>query len=308
MKFTIYQESRVGKRRNNQDRLAHCYSRDALLMVVADGMGGHLHGEVAAQIAVQYMTEVFQREAKPRLADPFMFLAQGLAKAHQAVQDYSIGRRLPEAESPRTTCVACVVQDSVAYWAHAGDSRLYVLRGGRVQAKTRDHSTVQAMIDEGKLTPDQAVNHPLRNRVYSCLGGQQAPHIDYSRKTTLQEGDAVILCSDGVWAPLDDLLLAKSLQEVDVMHAVPPLLEEAERLAGPNCDNLSVVAMRWGENYGDTDLGGPSTVETETMAFDSHSTQMPEFGQRRAPLPELTDEDIESAIDEIRAAIRKNSN
>lgn len=304
MKFTIYQESRVGKRRNNQDRIAHCYSRDALLMVVADGMGGHLHGEVAAQIAVQYMTEAFQREAKPRLADPFMFLAQGLAKAHQAVQDYSIARRLPEAESPRTTCVACVVQDSVAYWAHAGDSRLYVLRGGRVQAKTRDHSTVQAMIDDGRLTPDQAVNHPLRNRVYSCLGGQQAPQVDFSRKTTLQEGDAVVLCSDGVWAPLDDLRLAKALQDEDVMHAVPPLLEEAERGGGPNCDNLSIVAMRWGENYGEET---PTTVETETMAFDSHSTQMPEFGQRRAPLPELTDEDIENAIDEIRAAIRKNS-
>ena len=109
MKFTIYQESRVGKRRNNQDRLAHCYSRDALLMVVADGMGGHLHGEVAAQIAVQYLTEAFQREAKPRLADPFMFLAGNLQNAHQAVQDYAVAKRLPEPESPRTTCVAALL-------------------------------------------------------------------------------------------------------------------------------------------------------------------------------------------------------
>ncbi len=305
MKFTIYQESRVGQRRNNQDRIAHCYSRDALFMVVADGMGGHLHGEVAAQIAVQYMTEVFQREAMPRLADPFMFLANGLSKAHQAVQDYGIAKHLPEAESPRTTCVACVVQDSIAYWAHAGDSRLYVVRDGRVLAKTRDHSTVQAMIDDGRITPEQAVNHPLRNRVYSCLGGQQEPQIDFSRKTTLRAGDVIALCSDGVWSPLTDQLIAMSLDGADVLLAVPPLLAEAERAGGPNCDNLSLIAMHWGENYGEE---APTTVETQAMSFDSHSTQMPDFDQRRPELPELTDEDIERAIDEIREAIRRNSN
>ncbi|MFN3496334.1 MAG: PP2C family protein-serine/threonine phosphatase, partial [Hydrogenophaga sp.] len=74
MRFTIFQDSRVGKRKSNQDRMAYSYSRDALLMVVADGMGGHFQGEVAAQIAVQYLVESFQREAKPRLNDPFLFL------------------------------------------------------------------------------------------------------------------------------------------------------------------------------------------------------------------------------------------
>ena len=157
MKFTIYQESRVGKRRNNQDRLAHCYSREALLMVVADGMGGHLHGEVAAQIAVQYLTEAFQREAKPRLADPFMFLAGGLQNAHQAVQDYALAKHLPEPESPRTTCVACVVQDSIAYWAHAGDSRLYVLRDGRVL--TQDPRPLDRAVDGRRRPADRRRRH-----------------------------------------------------------------------------------------------------------------------------------------------------
>ena len=305
MKFTIYQESRVGRRRNNQDRLGHSYSRDALLMVVADGMGGHLHGEVAAQIAVQYLTEVFQRAAKPRLADPFRFLADGLTKAHLAVQDYAIAKHLPEAESPRTTCVACIVQDSVAYWAHVGDSRLYVLREGRILTRTRDHSTVQAMIDDGRLTEAQAASHPMRNRVYSCLGGQHEPQIEFSRKTTLQAGDVIALCSDGVWGPLDDQYFVGSLSGADVMQAAPPLLDEAERAGGAKCDNLSLIAMRWGENYGEE---APATaVETQSMPFDAHSTQMPDFVQRRAPLPELTDEDIECAIDEIRNAIRKNS-
>ena len=304
MKFTIYQESRVGKRRNNQDRLAHCYSREALLMVVADGMGGHLHGEVAAQIAVQYLTEAFQREAKPRLSDPFMFLAGGLQNAHQAVQDYALAKRLPEAESPRTTCVACIVQDSIAYWAHAGDSRLYALRDGRILTRTRDHSTVQSMIDDGQLTPAEAMHHPLRNRIYSCLGGQQNPQFDFSRKTTLQSGDVIALMSDGVWGPLEDLQITSALYGRDVMQAVPALIDEAERSGGANCDNLSLVAMSWGENYGEETL---QAIETQSLPLDGHSTQMPEFDRRSAPLPELTDEDIENAIDEIRNAIQKHS-
>lgn len=304
MKFTIYQESRVGKRRNNQDRLAHCYSRDALLMVVADGMGGHLHGEVAAQIAVQYLTEAFQREAKPRLTDPFMFLAGSLQNAHRAVQDYALAKRLPEAESPRTTCVACIIQDSIAYWAHAGDSRLYVLREGRALTKTRDHSTVQSMIDEGHLTAAEAVSHPLRNRIYSCLGGVQNPQLDFSRKTTLQAGDVIALMSDGVWGPLPDQQIVAALHGRDVRQAVPRLLDEAERMGGPNCDNLSLVAMAWGENYGEEVT---TSVETQSLPFDGHSTQMPEFDHRSLPLPELSDDDIERAIDEIRNAIKKHS-
>ena len=158
MKFTIFHESRIGRRKSNQDRLSYCYSRESLLMVVADGMGGHLHGEVAAQIAVQYITEAFQREAHPQLKDPFLFLSGALTNAHHAILDYASDRFLPEA--PRTTCVACVVQDSIAYWAHAGDSRLYAIRGGRILAQTRDHSRVQRMVEDGLITPEAAVHHP----------------------------------------------------------------------------------------------------------------------------------------------------
>jgi serine/threonine protein phosphatase PrpC len=94
MKFSIYQESRTGKRANNEDRLAYCYSREALLMVVADGMGGHYYGEVAAQIAVQTLTEAFPREFKPRMRDPFMFLQKGMLNAHRAILDYADRHRL----------------------------------------------------------------------------------------------------------------------------------------------------------------------------------------------------------------------
>ena len=93
MRFTIYQESRTGRRASNQDRIAHCYSREALLMLVADGMGGHLHGEVAAQIAVQCIAERFQAEARPLLPDPQLFLARAIERAHHAILDHALDRQ-----------------------------------------------------------------------------------------------------------------------------------------------------------------------------------------------------------------------
>src|SRR5574338_599374 len=155
MRFTIYQESRIGQRRSNQDRIAYCYSRDALLMLVADGMGGHQHGEIAAQLAAQVITRSFQRDARPALREPALFLSRALTNAHHAILDYSFDRNL--AESPRTTIVACVVQEGVAWWAHAGDSRLYLLRHGHIHAQTRDHSRVQLMIDQGLLEAREAL-------------------------------------------------------------------------------------------------------------------------------------------------------
>jgi len=304
MKFTIYQESRVGKRQGNEDRIAYCYSREALLLVVADGMGGHLHGEVAAQIGVQFITEAFQREAKPNLADPIMFLTAAITNAHNAILDYAADRLLPEA--PRTTCVACVVQDSVAYWAHVGDSRLYAIRGDKVLAQTRDHSRVQRMVDDGQITAEEALVHPARNRIYSCLGGVQPPQIDFSKKTALATGDILVLCTDGVWGPLPGQEIITAMSGGNVMQAAPALLNLAEAKGGPNADNLSIIAMRWEEDYTGDTLG---SVSTHTLPVDSFTTQMEAFAKsgRKGgnPVPNLTDEEIERAIEEINTAIKK---
>jgi serine/threonine protein phosphatase PrpC len=303
MKFNIYQESRIGQRKTNQDRIAHCYSRDALLLVLADGMGGHLHGEVAAQIAVQYITESFQREARPTLADPFMFLSSSLGNAHNAILDYALERDLPEA--PRTTCVVCVIQDNIAFWAHAGDSRLYVLRGNRILAQTRDHSRVQMMVDEGLITEQEALNHPGRNRVFSCLGGNIPPQIDFSRKTPLMAGDTLVLCSDGFWSPLGNDTLVAGYAGHHVMEVTPRLMDQAEDIAGETGDNLSVISVTWEDGYGESPNSG--SIETQTMPEDEHSTQMNGFDKARAREADLTDEDIERAISEIQSAIHKYS-
>ncbi len=302
MKFTIYQESRPGKRANNEDRIAHCYSRDSLLMVVADGMGGHYYGEVAAQIAVQTLTGAFQREASPEIRDPFLFLQKAMTNAHHAILDFCSDHQLND--SPRTTCVACLIQNNVAYWAHAGDSRLYLLRGGKVLFHTRDHSRVQLLMDQGIINATQAALHPERNKVYCCLGGPQAPEIEFSRKTPLEAGDVLALCTDGVWGNMPDDLLATSLRQANLMKAVPILLSEAELRGGAHADNLSIVTVRWEVSYVEE---AASAISTQTMSRDTITTKLDEFGRNPKYKSELTEDEIERAIDEIRTAIHKYS-
>ena len=303
MKFTIYQETRIGKRANNEDRLAHCYSRDALLMVVADGMGGHYYGEVAAQIAVQTLTEAFKREFKPRIRDPFMFLQKGMLNAHRGILDFAGKHHLQD--SPRTTCVACIVQNNVAYWAHSGDSRLYLLRNGKVLAQTKDHSRVRLLVDQGVITEDEVLSHPDRNKIYGCLGGQQTPEVTFSHKVTLEAGDVLVLCTDGAWSGLPGDILAIALKTADLLRAVPLLLGQAEARGGPTADNLSMIAVRWQDTYSDGSSGGSSVISTRTMPRDTVTTKMDEFGRNPQSKTELTEAEIERAIEEIRSTIQK---
>jgi len=300
MRFTIYQESRQGGRANNEDRTSYCYSRDALLMVIADGMGGHHHGEIAAQIAVQTLADSFQREAKPKVADPFRFLQKAMTNAHHAILDYSARHRMPD--SPRTTCVACLVQDSVAYWAHAGDSRLFLMRNGRVTVQTKDHSRVRLLVEEGMISEAQAAVHPDRNKIYSCLGSPHPPEIEFSRKTPLEHGDILLLCTDGLWGVTSGELMAVSLKGANLIQAVPMLLSQAEVKGGPHGDNLSAVAVRWEEAYVDE---ASSSISTQTMALNEVTTRLEEFGRNPAYKSDLSDEEIEKAIEEIRSTIDK---
>lgn len=300
MRFTIYQESRQGGRANNEDRTTYCYSRDALLMVVADGMGGHHYGEVAAQIAIQTLADTFQREARPLLGDPFRFLQKSMTNAHHAILDYTAQHRLKD--TPRTTCVACVVQDNVAYWAHAGDSRLYLMRAGRIIAQTKDHSRIRLLIEEGMITEAQAAIHPDRNKIYSCLGSPTVPEIEFSRKTPLEHGDIVLLCTDGLWGVTSGEQMALAMKGANLLQALPMLLTQAEVRGGPHGDNLSAVAVRWEESYVEE---ASSSISTLTMTQDEVTTRLEEFGRNPAYKSELSEDEIEKAINEIRSTIDK---
>jgi len=298
MQFSIFQESRRGARKSNQDRVAYCYSRSALLMLVADGMGGHLHGELAAEIAAQFITREFQREASPRLRDPAGFLRRALTGAHGAIVQRAAEDAL--AEVPRTTCVACVVQDGSAHWAHAGDSRLYHLREGRVLAQTRDHSLVQQLIDSGRMRAEAAPAHPERNRIYNCLGSARPPKVDLSEATPLLAGDVLLLCTDGLWGPLSAKLIGGAVQKAGIMQSVPELLDQAERRAGRECDNLSVIAMNWEEPA--APARAPA-AEIERALADT--VPIPVAGSNESEY--LSDEEIERAIARIRNAIKGQS-
>ncbi len=301
MRFLIYQDSRIGARKTNQDRIGYSYSRDALFMALADGMGGHLHGEIAAQIAVQFMIEAFQRQAQPLINDPHRFLLDTITSAHLAILGYAEAKRL--IETPRTTCVACIVQGGHAYWAHVGDSRLYLIRDGRIEAVTKDHSRVQMLVDAGRMRPEAMLAHPDRNKIFNCLGQLHPPRVDISRKTPLKHNDTVVLASDGFWAPLPQSLVVEKLLRKDVLQAMPALMDTAELRAGAEGDNLSVVAMTWQEEA----RADESSISTLLLELGDHSTKSTGFGESQGALHAdyLTDEEIEHAIEEIRDAIHK---
>ena len=286
MNYTIVQDSRIGGRDINQDRVAWLATDDSVLMVVADGMGGHLQGEVAAQLAIDTISERFRAAAKARLVDPAQFLAAALQQAHESIVRYAADCRIPSHTAPRTTCIACVVQDGQVNWAHAGDSRLYLIHG-RAKGdagfmRTRDHSLVQRMVDDGIIESGQAASHPLRNRVFSCLGGDLMPSIEVSRSVPLQDGDVIALCTDGAWAPLGEKLV-RELGRASLTTSVPHLLDAAEQAAGPQADNLTLIAMRW--NAPDPDA---HTLNLRPDALPTNVT---------AP---LSDEEIDAAVAEIR--------
>jgi serine/threonine protein phosphatase PrpC len=298
MRFTIFQDSRLGDRDGNEDRVGYTYSRDVLLMVVADGMGGHLGGEVAAEIAVGEVTRRFQQEARNKLKKPFDFLVSAIQSAHRAIVSHAVEQNL--LECPRTTIVACIVQNGSAYWAHAGDSRLYLLRRGDVVAHTQDHSRVQMMIDSGEITPEAAARHPERNKIFSCLGGVVPPQIASGREFPLETGDTIMLCTDGFWGQIPGNMVGNMLKKQPVVEILPGLLEEAHRRARGESDNLSVVAMTW-ESQDD-----PNVADTQQMdtGFTSSSNTTQQMGVDEVS-EDVTDEDIEKAISEIQNAIRR---
>ncbi len=298
MRFTIFQDSRQGDRSGNEDRIGYSYSRDVLLMVAADGMGGHMQGEVAAEIAVTEVTRLFQLEARNRLRRPQDFLVTVINAAHRAIVSHAVAHNL--LESPRTTCVVCIVQDGTAWWAHAGDSRLYVLRGGRLAAATQDHSRVQQLVDSGVITPEMAATHPERNKIFSCLGGVVPPVIAVGGDFALQTGDTILLSTDGFWAHIPPALIANLLRKQDIVGLLPGLLTEAYKRARGESDNLSVVAMTW-ESQDDPRHADTELLESDQFTTSSNTMEL----DRPVAADDVTDEEIEKAIAEIQSAIKK---
>jgi PPM family protein phosphatase len=304
MKFTIYQNSRQGPRPYNEDRLAYSYSKDALLIVVADGMGGHRHGEVAAQLAVKSLTDGFQNLAMPTLANPAKFLEEHILQVHDAIDSLTLSNEL--ADSPRTTVVAAILQDNKLYAAHVGDSRLYHFRNGQLIFRTEDHSIVQMLYRKGKLRFEDIANHPDLHKIYNCLGGEKIPDITLSGPRDLIDGDVVFVCTDGIWTAINDHDIAKLLHAGSILDSIPKLLNVAESVSGERGDNMSAIGLQWGDRQ-----NSKVAVETATMPLGMTTTIINPVTQQDNTLQELSsdldlsDDEIEKAIREIQSAISK---
>jgi PPM family protein phosphatase len=296
MKFSVFQVSRRGGREKNEDRMGYCYTRESGLFVLADGMGGHPDGEVAAQIALQTISALYQKEAKPVVRDITEFLAQSVMAAHHQIIRYAGERGL--LDTPRTTVVAALVQNGSASWVHCGDSRLYIVRGGQLLARTRDHSYAEQH-NAGVLR----LEHVNRNILFTCLGSPTKPLYDVSAPVPLQQGDKILLCSDGLWGTVADEQIVKHLSVQPVADAVPELVEQALRNGGDHCDNVTVLSMEWETPDTFESTRGISTDSISDGVFASTI----QTGVLDNIVDDLDDAAIERSITEINEAIRRSA-
>lgn len=203
------------------------------LLVVADGMGGHVAGEVASQVAVDVVSDVAGPQGRG--------LGDALAAAHRAIAEAPAqGRGVP---GMGTTCVACRGSDHGLAVAWVGDSRAYVYRSGTLEAITRDHSHVQALVDQGRLAPEDAAAHPQRHVLARCLGAMPLERTDVDeREITAGSGDRVLLCTDGLTGELDDGRIAQVLAAHEDDEAAARALVATALEAGGRDNVTAIVA------------------------------------------------------------------
>ena len=301
MRFSVYQISRKGGREKNEDRMGYCYTRDSGLFALADGMGGHPEGEVASQLALQTLAAMFQRDAKPLLKDPLRFLHDAIIAGHHQLIRYATEKALMD--TPRTTVVACVLQGNAAYWAHCGDSRLYLVRGDKLIARTRDHSYSELQETMAQVVPmGERFN---RNVLFTCLGSPGKPVVDVVGPLILHENDRLLLCSDGLWGSVDDEVITEQLATRPISDAVPELVERALRNGGPKSDNVTVLSVEWeaAETVDEAQAISTQTLGDEVFA----STIQASVGSGPGEPEEMDEAEIERSIREINEAIRRSS-
>jgi len=240
--------SLIGDREDNQDRVAVAANDKAALLVVIDGMGGHSDGSRAADTALKSLLDSFHHTPTP-MFDPIGFLHLSLSRAHDEVARLGNGQSIDS--RPRATIAACLVQEGAAYWAHIGDSRIYHVRAGKMLVRTRDHSHVELLLREGKITEEELPNHPMRNFVECCLGGDPAiPEMTISGRHLLEPGDVILLCTDGIWANLRDTDIAAFFRDdsQELRAWLEALGRRAVQASAPFSDNSTAAVMRYLSN------------------------------------------------------------
>ena len=209
-----------------------------LLLAVADGMGGHAKGEEASKIALNAITGA----VIPDLLNntPFTkILEKGIQNANQDILDYTAEN--PEASGMGTTSVCAVVKDNQIHLANVGDSRAYRVSDDEICRVTKDHSYVQALIDEGEITEEQAREHPRKNEITRAVGIMPSIEVD-TMKLTLDSDESLLLCCDGVIAHLSDDDIHKIIRDSpDPQTACQEIVDMANERGGS--DNISLIIL-----------------------------------------------------------------
>jgi len=232
-----------GDRDYQQDQvalLAHPRFNGCVLGVVADGMGGRSGGRKASDQVMMTTRQLFERYS-PDMDDAAALLKHIVHESHIVIRLTAISAE----QEPHSTIAAFLINPrGDCHWAHAGDSRIYHFRAGRLMHRTSDHSYVQALVDRGELTEAEASNHPHSNILIGCLGSESDPPISAHLIPQLQPGDVLLACSDGVWHYFSPAELASVLDSLTPREATEFLIDKARSRARGGGDNLSLVVVK----------------------------------------------------------------
>jgi len=239
----------VGRQReNNED--SHIYwegesdaefERKGRLAVIADGMGGYEGGQEASRIAVETVLEIYRAAFD---GDPNITLVEAFAVAHKRIQQY--GEDHPAFQGMGTTCTAVAVVTRQLYFAHVGDSRLYLVRAGEISRLTRDHTYVGRLVESGIVRAEDAETHPQRHILTAALGSGSEVAVDFPHQAlVVEQGDTFILCTDGLWGLVTDQEILKSVQGQPAAVVCQSLVAMALQRGGP--DNITIQLLRAGQ-------------------------------------------------------------
>jgi len=233
------------QRANNEDSYAYWepegdseFQHKGRLAIVADGMGGHEGGQEASSLAVRTMQEVY---ADSQEGDIKSLLTAAFQAAHDRIRQYATQH--PELRGMGTTATAIVLLSGDLYYTHVGDSRLYMVRAGKISRLTHDHSYVTRLVDSGLITAEEAENHPQRHILTSALGVGPEFSPDMSdQPIELEAGDVLVLCTDGLWGVVADTEIAQAVTAKSPSEACRTLVDLAKQHGGP--DNITLQVLR----------------------------------------------------------------
>lgn len=234
----------IGDRKEQQDRVAflpHDRFKGVVVAVVADGMGGHTGGTLAAEQVVHTLQSNL-RSFVPRADSAEGLLRTSVNEAHEIIR----ATRYINEKDPHSTSVALLLQPGMASWAHCGDSRFYYFRGKSLLTRSRDHSYVEELLSTGQITPEQAEHHPNKNILITAIGGTDAPRVDFNQTRDLRTGDSFLLCSDGLWAYFTDEELGETITTMSARQACAVLIQRARDRSDGYGDNISVAIVKLG--------------------------------------------------------------